>query len=559
MPDILRNRLSPLAAALVRRLGHRAYLWLAALFTLFIVADLGAFHLVKTMESHLFDLLISHRVHHAAPDPDIVIVDIDEASLADLGRDVGRWPWPNRVFGEFVAAIEARQPRAIIFDILFSDADLARPDSDVYFNQVIAGTDNTFFPMLRLGPASDSLSQIRPSMLPGVRPLPGGAAQDPPLAVVLPQVPAAIDNGRLGAHNIDPDTDSVIRRNPVYLAHNGWRIPSLASRVAEENGWPLPAESDYLLNWRGAPLSYQYVSFAKALRDLQRKAPTRPSEFAGKIVIIGATAPSLFDIKASPMGKIHPGVEILATAIDNLKNQDWLRRQPAWLTLASSLLFIWSMALALARHIPVNAFRLLFTGLQGAFIGISYASLNFSNTYIDMAAPMTLGLAYFSLARLYAHQSRQWLANSQHHALEARPAGSACMTVMAIGLDDATRVELRQLKGEISSLVAASPLEPARITGLIEDPGLVQGVFADTALVYWLGDAAAGTAQHADANQIQSTLITRLPGLAQRLHFHQQSAPLQWDRPRGWQGPVRALILATLRDTPSTEQETPRA
>lgn len=559
MLDHLRRLLAALAAALVRRLGPRAYLWLAGLFTLFIVADLGVFHLVKTMESQLFDLLVSHRVVHAGPDPEIVVVDIDEASLADLGRDFGRWPWPNRVLGEVVAGIEAQRPRAIVFDILFSDADVSRPDSDAYFNQVVAGTADSYFPMLRLGPASDALSRIRPSMLPGVRPLPGASPRDAPIALILPQVPAAIANGRLGVHNIDPDSDSVIRRSPVYLAHAGWRLPALATRIAEDAGWPVPAEAEFLLNWRGAPFSYRYVSFADVFRDLQRKARQRPAgEFAGKIVVIGSTAPSLFDIKASPMARIHPGVEILATGIDNLKHGDWLRRQPAWLTLACSLLFIWGMALALARHVHVSTFDTVFTVLQACFIAIAYASLNFTDTYIDMAAPMTLGLAYFSIAKLYAGQSRQWLANSQRHALDARPAGSAWVTVLTVRLDAARPAELRRLKGEISRLVAASPLEPARIGGLIDDPGLIQNLFADTALIYWLGEEERAAAFVEDARHTRRRLLASQPALAPRLHFHLESAQLNWQHPQGWRQTLRSTLLAALQDTPTTAQGTTR-
>ena len=60
--------------------------------------------------------------------------------------------------------------------------------------------------------------------------------------------------------------------------------------------------------------------------DLGSKDKKRPAdEFTGKIVIIGSTAPSLFDIKATPMNRMHPGVEILATAIDNFKHGDALR------------------------------------------------------------------------------------------------------------------------------------------------------------------------------------------------------------------------------------------
>src|SRR3546814_15849777 len=83
-----------------------------------------------------------------------------------MAEEYGRWPWPRQVFGGFLENIEAQHPQAVVFDVLFSDADIYNPDSDAYFNEVIADTDNTFFPFLRLPQAHDELSQVKPGMIP---------------------------------------------------------------------------------------------------------------------------------------------------------------------------------------------------------------------------------------------------------------------------------------------------------------------------------------------------------------------------------------------------------
>ena len=123
----LLQRLQTATIVLVRRLGARAYLVLAAVFSLLIVTDSGMLNLVSAAETRLFDLLISHRIATPKPDPEIVILDIDEASLAGMAAEHGRWPWPNRVFGELVDAIEKQKPRAIVFDILFPTATRIGP------------------------------------------------------------------------------------------------------------------------------------------------------------------------------------------------------------------------------------------------------------------------------------------------------------------------------------------------------------------------------------------------------------------------------------------------
>jgi adenylate cyclase len=62
---------------------------------------------------------------------------------------------------------------------------------------------------------------------------------------------------------------------------------------------------------------------------------------------INHSTAGLFDVKATPLDSIHPGVEILATATDNLKNDDYLRvPDMKFLNLALALLIVWATAWA---------------------------------------------------------------------------------------------------------------------------------------------------------------------------------------------------------------------
>jgi len=138
-------------ASITRRLHNNFYLYLSTLLTVFVLLDASLFHIGENMRDKAFDLMVKNRVIVPKADKDIVIVDINEASLSAMAGEYGRWPWPRQVIGEFLENIQAQQPKAVVFDILFSDPDVYNPDSDAYFNDVIAGTNNTFFPMLRLG------------------------------------------------------------------------------------------------------------------------------------------------------------------------------------------------------------------------------------------------------------------------------------------------------------------------------------------------------------------------------------------------------------------------
>ncbi len=155
--------------------------------------------------------------------------------------------------GEFIEHVEEQHPRAVIFDILFSDPDVYNPDSDSYFDAAVSKTTNTFFPMLRLDEASDSLSQITPAMIPGVTPVPGEAQPRAAIGVVLPHFQSILQGGRLGLHNIYPDPDGIAREYLVYRDDYGWKVPSLPARVIRELGYREPVSQRVLLNWRGSP------------------------------------------------------------------------------------------------------------------------------------------------------------------------------------------------------------------------------------------------------------------------------------------------------------------
>jgi adenylate cyclase len=547
------------AMSLVRRLGARAYLVFALVFSILIVGDLGILNLVSAAETRLFDTLITHRILTPQPDPDIVIIDIDEASLAGMAKQHGRWPWPNRVLGELVSGIEAQKPRAIVFDILFSDPDVQRPESDAAFNAAISRSTTTFFPMLRLDPQNDHLSRIPVGALPGVRPLEEGADPQTPVAIILPKVPAAIDNGRLGTHQVTPDKDGVIRRYPAWLEHAGWRIPSMPQRIAEEFQYPGADHREVLLNWRGPPFTYHFVSFVDVYRDLLSDKKARPAnEFAGKIVIIGSTAPSLFDVKGTPMARIHPGVEILATAIDNFKHGDSLRERPPWVMMVAALLLIWSMAIALYRQTRIEVFDAVFGALQAGLVLIAFVVLNLSAWYVDTSAPLSLGVMYFTLARIYYGLSHKWLASSRLQGLAGMEQGRRLLGVLAIRLDGASASERRRLKGELDRLVAETSLGAGRIANLIEDPGFVQSVFADLMLVYWLCEEADAD-WRADAAVIEASLAQ---GRAQdlqrgRLRFARRDSVICWQTTNGWTPAAFGTILAAMAATatPSLSQE----
>ena len=97
--------------------------------------------------------LVSRPAH-----PDIVIVAIDDASIAAIGR----WPWRRALHAELISRLTAQNPRAIGMDVLFNEADLDYPEDDLLLTDAIRRSARVVLPVLRRGYGPVSNQTDRP-------------------------------------------------------------------------------------------------------------------------------------------------------------------------------------------------------------------------------------------------------------------------------------------------------------------------------------------------------------------------------------------------------------
>ncbi len=500
-----------------RRLRNNFYLYLAAAFSVLVIADAFTLHAVVDMRQRAYDVMVRYRIVQPKADDQIVIVDINEASLAAMAPDYGRWPWPRQVLGEFLQNLEAQRPRAVVFDILFSDPDVYNADSDAYFDEAVAGTDNTYFPWLRLSAESDRLSELKPSMIPGAKRLEGVPESDGTIAAVLPFFQAVRDSGRIGTHNLYPDRDGVARSYRLFHDVDGWRLPSLPLRVAADLGFAGPPRASILLNWRGRPFTYRYATFSDVFQDMQRKNRERQQdEFSGKIVIIGSTAPSLFDIKATSMAREFPGVEILATAIDNLKHDDYIRTPASSVpNLIMALLILWATAIALFRDPDSDRFNRVFGLSQFGLLGFSYAMINVTSYHLNLSGPVLIGFIYFSVAKVYSVATARALEKSAVAAtLHDNHANGVTLAVYQFdgGADPVSGQFLKRLRRQMLRL-AREPMDVDVVKG--RQRGL-WGLFEATVTASWaypLEDAQRRERVEQDIQRLREAMPALVEGL----------------------------------------------
>jgi adenylate cyclase len=282
--------------------------------------------LLRPLENRLLDSFVRTQAAKLAPDPDIVLVDIDEKSLARMEKEAGRWPWPRVVHAELIEGLAAQKPLAIVFDIAFAEPDIFRKQDDAAFADTVAQHPNTYFPLLEL-PMRRATDGVLISEIARDLRIEQTAAADPQArAGLIPPLILPREHWRAGLISFTPDEDGVGRRYLLRQTIRGWRVPSLPARVATDLGYRVPDAEDMVLAWRGAAGGFPRVSYSDLYEDFNRSKRTRPAtEFARKIVVVGTAASGLQDLRVTPMDNVHPGAEILGTAIENLKNARAMR------------------------------------------------------------------------------------------------------------------------------------------------------------------------------------------------------------------------------------------
>ncbi len=395
------------------------------LFSIWVLLDVFHFKFTGGLAQSSFDAMVRARVFVAAPDPRIVIIDIEEASLARMGKEFGRWPWSRDTLATVLDHIEAQQPAAVVWDILFSDADQISPGGDAAFNEAVTRSLHSHFPVVRLPKGNDAVSQITQAALPGLwvaqKPVVSAstAVKASTVALIPPALPA-VASSRLGFNNGYTDADGLLRRyRHVDRLPDGSALQSLpmsvlralnpdAYRQAINPGQTLYQPKDELIAWRRNTEAYPHISFADVFAQAEgEKTQSLVPSFAGKVVIIGATAPSLHDIHPTPLSPMQAGVDSLATALDNALNERRLAELPRWLQAALAIGLCVGLALW-AQFKDISSLDPALLVLPAVLLGISYLSLNGLPIFLDLHLPAALALLLLAVLRFWNNLRRNY-------------------------------------------------------------------------------------------------------------------------------------------------------
>lgn len=373
-------------------------------------------HSSKTYEMPFLTVLDSYiydsRLRLTLPggvDERIVIVDIDERSLAEIGR----WPWGRNAIARMVDNLFDEYGIALLgFDVIFAEPDHssglptleAMAQGEMRDNPVYQQKMVRFRAELDYDAALARALQDRDVVLAyvfsnhelehkiGRLPdpvLPGETFRNRKVSFFSWNGYSANLNGlqaaAAGAGHINPyvDFDGVTRRVPMLVEYGGNYYESLSVAMARrlletprvvpgfsaadaesDDGYgglewieignrhrnltiPVDRNAAALIPYRGPQGSFRYLS---AVDVLNKALPHEALQ--GKIVIVGTSSPGLLDLRSTPVGKVYPGVEIHANMLAGILDEN-IKGRPEFMIGAEVVVLVLA-GLILAVILPLT-------------------------------------------------------------------------------------------------------------------------------------------------------------------------------------------------------------
>ncbi len=411
---------------------HTNYFVFLTLLVFLILIKIINPSFVKSISYLSFDLY--QKVFAEKKDSDVVIIDIDESSLGKFGQ----FPWNRKVFADILDKINESNPKAIGFDIFFTEKDKQSPDeiiksyglvpADIAELQNLKSPDEIFSEKLK---QSKSIIAVLGSNVPShsnydrkakARFLSKGG--DPKKFTY--QYPYSIgslevlekDVKGLGSISFLDQLDGIIRSLPLVVQFDKKIYPTMGLEMVRvgskqkniyvelnEVGIQRISARPYKIN--SDPNGIIWIKYKKSDKNQYISAGDvydgkfQSDFFTDKYVLIGASAQGLFDLVKTPLGITIPGVEVHANVIENILDQSYLIRNPN--TYIFELLFSIIVALItfiLSQRVKPKLSLSIFFGNILAIIVIGFCIYKFRSELVDMSYPIFIVTVTF-LTGLY--------------------------------------------------------------------------------------------------------------------------------------------------------------
>ena len=316
--------------------------------SIIIVFLTNFFNVNQHLDWFIQDQMAVHLRSGISPDPSVKLILIDDSSVNHLGDIIGRYPWPRGIYVPIINYLNKAGAKHIIFDILFSEEEESVSSHQSLIDELQQHNNISFVGILGKDFAVDATlpPEFKKSILDTHSPY----INYKEYQSIYHPIPDIAKNSRyIPIANIQPDSDGFYRKTPLITPfRQQWLFtlpltPFIETTSIQLLNTELKLDSqrisltdthDIILNWY--PKGIDRYSFSGVLSSWQAVANNEeplidPKTFKDAIVIVGASAVGLHDLKLTPIHSHLPGVEIQATAISNILQNSGLKRSSNWL------------------------------------------------------------------------------------------------------------------------------------------------------------------------------------------------------------------------------------
>ena len=407
-----------------KRISYAFGLIFFIIFAFLILKNANLNNFIDTIENRTFDLRQSILINEGTKkaNQDIVIVAIDDATYEYILDNYGEWPLPRDTYAKIVNYLEKQNPRIIAFDLMFVKSLKSKNQADKELTEIFKKYNNVFTSMnfdnqsedLRIPP---NLPQKLTIDIKNNSKIDFSQLTYKNCRTIIDEIINATSN--IGIINVSRSDDGILRKMPLVVKYKDDYYPQLALKVGlnylgeKQTSFEIDKHSEFklgdrkiyldndgsaILNWYGPAGTYTYIPMYQLIKAVNGEKTELDYDFSNKIIYFGTTAASLFDIKTVPTGKIYPGVEVQATYVNNIIDNNFIKKVNRGYTIALSILLALFIASVVTRVSSAFTASMMSLSAYFIYILIAYYSMKYENLWLEVVYPLIFSIAAFTFA-----------------------------------------------------------------------------------------------------------------------------------------------------------------
>lgn len=402
------------------------FIWLVlfCIATFFSLKNANFNSFIDIIENRTFDLRQNILVNSNSktPNKDIAIIAIDEATYEYILDKYGEWPLPRDVYVKIIDYLQTQNPQIIAFDLMFVKSFKSAPEADEALINSFKKYKNIYTAM-NLDNQDKDLRE--PPILPRTLAVSIENYSDIDFSSltftncrsILEGILNSTDN--VGMINVSRADDGILRKMPLFVKYQENFYSELGLKVAianknlnstdkiDDKNFKidykgnlhlgdkkifLDKDGSAILNWYGGTQTYDYIPMYKLIKVVNGEAKNAGYDFKNKILYFGTTASALFDIKTTPTGRTVPGVEVQATFVNNILDNNFIIKADKTFTILTGIILALLIGYFVLGISSAFTASLASVSIYLIYLLISYFGMKHFNIWLEVIYPLILSM-----------------------------------------------------------------------------------------------------------------------------------------------------------------------